>query len=267
MVLPAIALSVFRESIRDRVFYNLLLFAVLLVGASVLVGQMTAGQDVKIIKDLGLSATSLFGLFIAVFVGIGLVWKEVERRSVYSLIAKPVRRPELVVGKYLGLALTLLVNVAVMAAVLYLLLAYMWWTSPENLRAVWEAPATDPALLVAFLLTYVQLLLVTAIALFFYTFSSPMLSAALTFGLYVIGHFNADLKHFDAVVTSAPLAWLLRALYYLLPNLAPFNVAAQVVHGHPVPAGYVLMTIGYAAVYVAFLLTAGSFIFARRDLK
>ena len=267
MVLLAVALSVFRESVRDRVFYNLLLFAVLLVGASVLVGKMTAGQDVKIIKDLGLSATSLFGLFIAVFVGIGLVWKEVERRSVYSLIAKPVRRQELVLGKYLGLALTLLVNVSIMAVVLYLLLAYMHWASPPELRSAWEAPATDPALLKVFLLLYVQLLLVTAIALFFSTFSSPMLAAALTFGFYVIGHFNADLKHFDAVVTSTPLVWLLRALYYLLPNLAPFDITAQVVHGQPVPTGYLLMTIAYAGVYIAFLLSAASYIFARRDLK
>ncbi len=263
----AIALSVFRESIRDRVFYNLLLFAVLLVGASVLVGQMTAGQDIKIIKDLGLAATSLFGLFISVFIGIGLVWKELERRSVYSLLAKPVRRTELVLGKYLGLAFTLLVNVAVMAAVLYVVLAWMWWTSPENLRAAWEAPATDPALLVAFLLIYVQLLLVTAIALFFSTFSSPMLSAALTFGLYVIGHFNADLKNFQPVVASAPLVWLLRGLYYLLPNLAPFDVAAEVVHGQAVAPGYVAMTIGYGVVYIALLLAAGAHIFARRDFK
>ena len=265
--IAAIALSVFRESVRDRVFYNLLLFAILLVGASVLVGQMTAGQDVKIIKDLGLAATSLFGLFIAVFVGINLVWKELERRSVYSLLAKPVRRTELVVGKYAGLALTLLVNVVVMAVVLYGVLAWMWWSSPPQLRAAWEAPATDPALLLAFLLIYVQLLLVTAIALFFSTFSSPMLSAALTFGLYVIGHFNADLKHFESVVESAPVVWLTRALYYLLPNLAPFNVTAQVVHGQAVAPGFVAMTIGYAAVYVAFLLAAGAHIFARRDFK
>jgi ABC-type transport system involved in multi-copper enzyme maturation permease subunit len=267
MVLGAVALSVFRESIRDRVFYNLLLFAVLLVGAAVLIGQMTAGQDLKIIKDLGLAATSFFGLFIAVFVGIGLVWKEVERRSVYSLLAKPVRRPELVLGKYLGLAFTLLVNVVVMAVVLYVLLAFMQASSPENVRAAWEAPAVDPALLKSFLLIYVQLLMVTAIALFFSTFAGPMVSMALTFGLYVIGHFNADLKHFDAVVTSAPLVWLLRALYYLLPNLAPFDVTAKVVHGQPVPAGYLLLTIGYAAIYIAVLLVAASAIFSRRDLK
>ena len=269
VVLRAVALSVFRESIRDRVFYNLLLFAVLLVGAAVLIGQMTAGQDLKIIKDLGLAATSLFGLFIAVFVGIGLVWKEVERRSVYSLLAKPVRRFELVLGKYLGLAFTLLVNVAVMAVVLYLLLALMRAGATETVRAGWEfeAPALDPALLKVFLLIYVQLLLVTAIALFFSTFAGPMVSMALTFGFYVIGHFNADLKHFDAVVTSAPIVWLLRSLYYLLPNLAPFDISAKVVHGQPVPAGYLLMTIGYAAAYIAFLLAASSYIFSRRDLK
>jgi Cu-processing system permease protein len=269
MVLRAIALSVFRESVRDRVFYNLLLFAVLLVGAAVLIGQMTAGQDLKIIKDLGLAATSFFGLFIAVFVGIGLVWKEVERRSVYSLLSKPVRRPELVLGKYLGLAFTLLVNVVVMAVVLYALMAFMHVTANEGVRAGWEteAPALDPALLKSFLLIYVQLLLVTAIALFFSTFAGPMVSMALTFGFYVIGHFNADLKHFDAVVASAPLVWLLRALYYLLPNLAPFDISAKVVHGQPVPAGYLLMTIGYAAVYITTLLVAASVIFSRRDLK
>jgi Cu-processing system permease protein len=267
MVIFAVALSVFRESVRDRVFYNLLLFAALLVGASVLIGQITAGQDVKIIKDLGLAATSLFGLFIAVFVGIGLVWKEVERRSAYTLIAKPMRRSHLVLGKYLGLAFTLLVNVVVMAAVLYLVLAYHRWVTPDNVRAVWEAPALDPALLKAFLLIYAQLLVVTAIALFFSTFSSPMLSAALTFGFFVIGHFNADLKHFDTVVTSAPLVWLLRALYYLLPNLAPFNIGALVVHGQPVATGFLALTIAYAAVYVTFLLGASVLIFSRRDLK
>jgi Cu-processing system permease protein len=263
----AVALSVFRESVRDRVFYNLLLFAVLLVGASVLVGQITAGQDLKIIKDLGLSATSLFGLFIAVFVGIGLVWKEVERRSAYSLIAKPVRRAHLVLGKYLGLAFTLLVNVLVMAAVLYVVLAYMRLVTPDNVRAAWDAPAIDPALLEAFLLIYVQLLVVTAIALFFSTFSSPMLSAALTFGLYTIGHFNADLKHFDAVITSGPLVWLLRAFYYLLPNLAPFNIGDLVVHGQPVAPGFILLTIAYGIVYIGFLLAASAWIFSRRDLK
>src|SRR5712692_7924097 len=122
-----IAVNVFRESVRDKVLYNLVAFAIMLMGASYLIGQLTAGQDVKIIKDLGLAATSVFGLFIAVFIGIGLVSKEVERKSIYALLAKPIHRYQLVVGKYCGLVLTLAVNIAVMAAALYVVLGYMSW--------------------------------------------------------------------------------------------------------------------------------------------
>ena len=142
-----VAVSVFRESVRDRVLYSLVLFAVLLIGVSYLIGQLTAGQDIKIIKDFGLAAISIIGLLIAVFIGVGLVWKEVERRSIYSVLSKPVRRYEFVLGKYFGLALTLLVNVAVMTASYYAVLAYMATTFPPEVRAAWPAPAADPALL------------------------------------------------------------------------------------------------------------------------
>ena len=138
----AIAVNVFRESVRDKVLYNLVLFAVVLIVASYMIGQLTAGQDVKIIKDLGLAATSVFGLFIAVFIGIGLVSKEVERRSIYALLAKPIHRYQLVLGKYFGLTLTLAVNVAVMAAALYAVLAYMSWGVSENVARTWDAPAS-----------------------------------------------------------------------------------------------------------------------------
>src|SRR3990167_8136176 len=154
-----IALNVFRESVRDKVLYNLVFFAVLLMGASYLIGQLTAGQDVKIIKDLGLSATAFFGLFIAVFLGIGLVSKEVERRSVYSLLSKPIHRHQLVLGKYCGLVLTLAVNVTVMAAALYLVLAYMEHVSSPDAMRAWDAPALDSALLKAVALIFVELTL------------------------------------------------------------------------------------------------------------
>ena len=190
-VVAAIAVNVFRESVRDKVLYNLVLFAVVMIGASYLIGQLTAGQDIKIIKDLGLSAISVFGLFIAVFIGIGLVSKEVDKRSVYSLLAKPIRRPQFVFGKYCGLTLTLAVNVAVMAAALYAVLFYMSWGVPTTTAQSWDAPALDPALLKAVSLIFVELMLVTAIALFFSTFSTPMLSAAFTFGLFIVGHFSA----------------------------------------------------------------------------
>lgn len=266
-VVRPIAVHVFRESVRDRVPYTLLLFAVLLIAASLLLGQLTAGQDVKIIKDLGLAATSVIGLFIAIFIGIGLVSKEVERRSIYGLLTKPVSRSQLVVGKYAGLLLTLAVNVAIMTVAFYVVLAYLTWLEPPNIRAAWDAPGVDPALLKAVFLIFVELSLVTAVALFFSTFSSPMLSAAFTLAVWIAGRFNADLRNFDAVVDSQAAAWLARAVYHVLPDFSSFDVKLQVVHGIPVSVGYILTTTAYGAVYIVALLLVSAFIFSRRDFK
>ena len=262
-----VAVNVFRESVRDRVPYSIVLFAVLLIASSFLLGQLTAGQDVKIIKDLGLAAISIFGLFIAIFIGIGLVSKEVERRSIYALLAKPVSRAQFIIGKYAGLVLTLGSNVAVMTVALYLVLGYMSWTESSYLKSAWDAPGPDPALLEAITLIFVELMIVTAIALFFSTFSTPILSAALTFGLYVAGHFNTDLKNFDQIVDSRPVVWLARGLYHVLPDLSAFDVKTEVVHGLPVTAGYVATTAAYGLAYIAALLLAATFIFSRRDFK
>jgi ABC-type transport system involved in multi-copper enzyme maturation permease subunit len=265
--LALIAVNVFRESVRDKVLYNLVIFAILLMGASYLIGQLTAGQDVKIIKDLGLAATSVFGLFIAIFIGIGLVSKEVEKRSIYSLLAKPIGRRQLVVGKYAGLLLTLAVNLSVMALALYAVLAYMGWdASPRTIQA-WERPALDPLLLRAFFLTFVELAVVTAIALFFSTFSTPLLSAALTFGFFVAGRFSADLRNFDQAVDSRTAAVVAKVLYWILPNLGSFDVRAQVVHGQPVSAGYIALMTGYGALYITALVVASTLVFSRRDFK
>jgi ABC-type transport system involved in multi-copper enzyme maturation permease subunit len=262
-----VAVNVFRESVRDRVPYNLVIFAILLIGSSYVLGQLTAGQDVKIIKDLGLAATSVFGLFIAIFIGIGLVSKEVERRSIYALLAKPVTRAQFITGKYAGLVLTLAVNIAIMTVALYLVLAYMGWVETAAMKAAWEAPATDPALLKAVVLIGVELMLVTAIALFFSTFSTPLLSAALTFGVYIAGLFNADLKNLDQVVDSKPTVWLARMAYHVLPDFAAFDVKTQVVHGIAVPAGYIGWTVAYGGLYIAALLIGATVIFSRRDFK
>ena len=262
-----VALAVFRESVRDRVFYHLLLFALLLIGASILIGQLTAGQDVKIIKDLGLAATSLFGLFIAIFVGINLVSKEVDRRSVYPLFAKPIRRSEFIAGKYAGLLLTLLANVLVMSVALYVVLFFLSRGVPEEIQRAWDAPALDPALLKAIALIYVNLAVVTAVALFFSSYSSPMLSATFTLGVYVVGQFTADLKHFDSIVDSPAAIAVARACYYVLPDFSRFDVKLAVVHGIPVSGAYLASTVVYAALYVAALLFGARVIFSKRDFK
>jgi ABC-type transport system involved in multi-copper enzyme maturation permease subunit len=265
--ISSIAVNVFKESVRDRVPYNLVVFAVLLIASSYLLGQLTAGQDVKIIKDLGLAATSVFGLFIAIFIGIGLVSKEVERRSIYAILSKPVGRSQFIVGKYAGLVLTLAVNVTVMTVAMYAVLGYMTWIETPEFKSAWDAPGVDPRMLIAVGLVFIELMLVTAVALFFSTFSSPILSAALTFGLYVAGHFNADLKNFDRVVDSQAAIWLARGVYHVLPDLSAFDVKTEVVHGLPLQPGYVWTTAAYGFIYITALILAATFIFSRRDFK
>jgi ABC-type transport system involved in multi-copper enzyme maturation permease subunit len=262
-----VAVHVFRDSIRDKVLYSIVAFAILLMASSFLIGQLTAGQDVKIIKDLGLAAMSLFGLFIAIFIGIGLVSREVERRSIYAMLAKPVRRHEFIIGKYLGLVGTLLVNLAVMALAYYVVLEYMAFVLPPGAFAG-GPPATDPRLLLAIGLIAAELALVTAVALFWSTFSSSaLLSAALTAGIWVAGQFGADLRNFDQVVTSPAAVGVARGLYYILPNFAAFDIKTQVVHGLPVTGGYIAVTLLYAVAYIAMLIVAAVVIFSRRDFK
>jgi Cu-processing system permease protein len=263
-----VALHVFRDSVRDKVLYSIVAFAVFLMAASYLIGQLTAGQDVKIIKDLGLAAMALFGLFIAIFIGVGLVAREIERRSIYAMLAKPVRRHEFIVGKYLGLVGTLLVNLAIMTAAYYGVLLYMTYTvSPATLKAAPTAPM-DPRLLIAVAMIGCELALVTAVALFWSTFSSSaLLSAGLTAGLYVAGQFGADLKNLGTVVSSPAAASIGRALYYVLPNFASFDVKAEVVHGVAIEPARLWLAAGYGVAYVALLLVAAVLIFGRRDFK
>jgi ABC-type transport system involved in multi-copper enzyme maturation permease subunit len=262
-----VARAVFKESVRDRVPLTIVGFGVLLVAASYLISQMTAGQDLKIIKDLGLAALSLLGLLIAVFIGIGLVAKEVERRSIYSVLSKPVTREQFLLGKYFGLVMTLAVNLAAMCVAYYAVLAYLEFSAADATRRAWPAPAVDPRLLIAVVLIFGELMIVTAIAVFFSTFSSPLLSTLLTLGLWIAGHFNADLRRFEEVVDSPVAGNIALAMYYVLPNLAPFNVKAEVVHAVPVPLSHVMLTLAYGAVYITMLLLAAIAIFRRRDFK
>ena len=265
--ISVVALGVFRDSIRDRIAYGLVFFAVMLIAASILLAQLTAGQDVKIIKDLGLAASSVIGVFIAIFFGIGLVTKEVERRSIYSLLSKPVTRSQFVVGKYLGLALTLLINLGMMAVALYAVLGYFDWTATPGLRASWEAPALDPRMLTAFALIGVELMLITATALFFSTFSSPFLSVALTVGVYIIGHFSEDLKNIDTIVKSPALATVARGVYYIMPNLASLDIKSEVVHGQPVATLHMVSASATSGLFIALLVLGATIVFSRRDLK
>lgn len=255
--IAAIARNAFREAVRDRVLYNLVLFVLLLTAASIFIGELSGGQERKVIVDLGLSAMLLFGVFIAIFVGVGLVYKEIERRTIYAVFSKPVGRGEFLVGKYLGLCLTLLVNVLVMAVGVSLALLYVSRGWDPLIPTIWPAV----------LLIYVELMLLTAVALLFSSFSSPALSALLTFMVFIIGHFSADLKGLAASMGSTSARWLFNTLYYLLPNLSNYSFITPAAHGRAPAAGFVLAAGLYALVYIVVILAAATLVFSRRNFK
>lgn len=255
--MSAIARNAFREAVRDRVLYNLVLFVLLLTAASIFIGELSGGQERKIIVDLGLSAMLLFGMFIAIFVGVGLVYKEIERKTIYAVFSKPVGRGEFLIGKYLGLCLTLLVNVLVMGVGVSLALLYVSRGWDPLIPTIWPAV----------LLIYIELMLLTAIALLFSSFSSPALSALLTFLTFVIGHFSADLKILAGSLGSTAARWFFTGLYYLLPNLANYSFITPAAHGRTPTAGFVFATALYALVYITVVLAAATLIFSRRNFK
>jgi ABC-type transport system involved in multi-copper enzyme maturation permease subunit len=249
-----VALNTYRETVRDKVLYNLVLFALLMIGSSYVLGAISIYQEIKIIKDLGLASISIFGMVIAIFIGIGLVSKEIDKRTLYGVLPKPISRSQFLLGKYFGLCLTLLVNVAVMTFGLYLLLFLM------------EEPF-EPALLKAIFLIYLELALLVAVAILFSTFTSSILAGLFAGFVYVSGYFSSDLKNLESVVESAFLPQVTRVLYYLLPNFKNFDVKARVVAGDAVPWSQLGWATAYAAVYVALLLVASCWIFRKRNLK
>ena len=253
----SIARNTFREAVRDRVLYNLVLFVLLLIGAAVFIGELSGGQERKIIVDLGLSAMLLFGVFIAIFVGVGLVYKEIERRTVYAIFAKPVGRAEFLIGKYLGLCLTLLVNVLVMGAGVAMALIYVSRGWDPLALSIWPA----------ILLIYLELMILTGVALLFSCFSSPALSALMTFFVFIIGHFSADLKGLANSMEGSAARWLFAALYYLLPNLANLSFITPAAHGQLPSAPHVVMVVLYSLVYIVVILATATMIFTRRNFK
>lgn len=251
----SIARNTFRETVRDRVLYNLVFFVLLITAAAVFLGELTAGNEARVIVNLGLTVVLFFGAFISIFVGVSLVSKEIEKRTVFAIFSKPIRRSEFLVGKYLGLCVTLLVNVAIMALGIGLALAYVGGT--QLIRSC----------LAAILLIYFELIILTAIAILFSSFSSPTLSALLTFLIFVIGHFSSALNQIAASLAPGGAKLFFDALYYFLPNLSFFMFITNAAHGRLPSFTYLISAAFYSIIYVCILLACSSFIFARRNFK
>lgn len=246
-----IAANSFREAVRDRILYLLLAFAAIVIGVSRFVSLLTVGDEAKIVTDFGLSAISIFGVLTAMFVGVSLVFKEIERKTVYTLLANPVRRWQFVAGKYLGLLGVLAMNVAAMAAVLALALAWIGGS----------VVGLGPAIL----LTFVQLALVAAFAILFSSYTNPILAAVGTAAVYVVGHLSWS---FELLKERSGGGWAGAAcdvLHAVVPNLDRLDVKAQAVHGIALPAGFVAAGAVYGLAYAAAVIVVACLVFERRE--
>ncbi len=247
-----VALNTFRESIRDKVLVTLIIFAVLVMGSARIIQPLALGEEAKVIKDLGLSAITLFCVLISILVGGRIVYKEVEKRTIYIMLAKPVRRWEFILGKYLGLMTVLVVSLVVMTVAFYAILLIL-------------GMGVQLYLLLAVLATLCELAILTAVAVLFSTFSTPITGAVFTFAVYFVGHMTRDLKLLAAMSPSAVVKAVSYFLYFVLPNLSNFNIRAEVVYGAPLDPSALLLSALYALVYTATLLLISVAIFNRKE--
>jgi ABC-type transport system involved in multi-copper enzyme maturation permease subunit len=218
-------------------------------------GELTAGHEARTIVNLGLTAMLIFGAFISIFVGVSLVSKEIEKRTVYAIFSKPIGRGEFIIGKYLGLCLTLLVNVLIMGFGVSLALFYVGGNSLAV--SIWGA----------IFLIFLELTILTAVAILFSSFSSPALSALLAFFIFVIGHFSSSLRDFAEKLGSQTAKVFFGAIYYILPNLSFYSFTTNAAHGDVPPSSMLLGAILYALIYSSVLLAITILIFSRRNFK
>jgi Cu-processing system permease protein len=251
----AIAVNTVRESLRSKLLYGLLFFAVLMIGAGAVVATLSYVESDRILQDIGLGSVRLFGVAIAILVGINLIHREVERRTVYTILSKPLSRGEFLVGKCLGLTLTIWLQMAIMGA------AFV------GVSFATGAPLGAPHL-AFFFLAAIELALVVAIATFFSAFTTPVLAAFFTTGIWSVGHLSRQLRDLgasaDAPSSFHYLTWL---LHRVLPDLESFNLASEAAHMLPVTASDWLLPALYGAGYLTLVLFAAVAVFERRDLR
>ena len=254
--IASIAANTFRESIRNKILYAILAFALFVIGLTVFLADLSMGDLARIITDIGLASIHVFGVIMAVFIGITLVSQEVERKTVYLILSKPVPRWEFVVGKALGLSLTLALTTLVMAVLLFLVQAVYWYGG-----------STEPGIFVASAGIYMELVLLVCLASFFSTFTTPVLSAIFTISMFVIGHVTKDLVVFGGRSSSAVVRGAAQVLYYVLPNLENFNWKNEVVYGGARSLAVIPLAAGYLLSYAGAVLLLACLLFSRKDFK
>lgn len=251
----AIASNSFREVVRDRILYIIGFYAVILAAAAILLPQLAAATEDKMFLDVGLAVMSTLSLIIAVFIGTGLISKEIEKRTILMLIAKPVSRPEFIIGKYLGLSTVLALLVIAMSAI------YLIFLQVNNI----SYSATSIVINGIFLI--LQLSLISAIAIAFGIFTGSILATALTFAVYLMGNITQDLLKLARISENPGLERITQGLYLLLPDLSRLDLKNEAVYGlSALPDSTTLfINAGYSLIYSAMLLAIAAFMFSQKE--
>lgn len=252
MKIRAIASNTFKEAIRDRILYLLLFFAAVCIAFSRLLALLTVGDRVKIIKDVGLSSLSLFGALMAILMGTGLVYKEIDKKTVYTILSKPIHRYQFLLGKYLGLILTLFIMLLLMSFIFLVLVFFHTFTIE------WK-------LLIAIAYIFIEICLITAVALLFSCFSTPILSSIFSLSFYLIGHTSWGLENSINKMNPGIGKILIQILYTFLPDLENFNFKTEVVHNLPIPSEIFFYSFVYGIFYSIFVLALAMLVFRKRD--
>ncbi len=256
--IAALALNTFREAIRNKVFYIIFIFALVLMASSLVFTQLALGEQDRVVKHLGLSAINIFGLLLAMFVGVNLVHEELDKRTIYLLLATGMSRTQFILGKFFGLFITVIVNVLLMTLLLFITIGFT------------QGATITPSLVYAIFLYLFEVMVIIAIAVLFSSFSTPVLSAVLTFMCWIIGHLAEDLLTFSERLEkegSLALAKLLHWIYYFLPNLELFNIKNQVAYQESIMVFVTWKAPAMAILYTVILLTITSLTFAKRDVR
>jgi ABC-type transport system involved in multi-copper enzyme maturation permease subunit len=249
-----IAVNTFREAARNKIFYLLIFFGILFALSSKLVSFLTLGDSIKVLKDTGLAAINFFCVLIAIFTGINLVYKEIEKKTVFNILSKPVSRDQFIIGKFLGLALTMLTALAAMAVIFFLFV-------------VLSGGGFDLRIVLYFFMLFLELLVIVAISLFFSSFTTPILSFVFTVSLYLIGHIMWTFNEFKTVLRSPLWRYFAQGLYYLLPNLDKFNIKNEVVLNTVFNPWSILFSVFYALAYILALLAVTILVFRGREFQ
>ena len=253
-VVVALAQNTLRESIRNKIAYGLLFFAVLMIGSGAIVGSLSYVEGERMLQDVGLAAIRLFGVAIAIFVGIQLVYREVERRTVYTILSKPVSRGQFVLGKFAGLTLTIWAQTACMGV------AFALVSLAAGAPLAWQHVAFG-------LLVMIELALVVALATFFSTFTTPMLAAFFTTGVWALGQLSRELRDIGAASGVPVLHALTGLVYRALPDMQSFDLAIETAHLLPVTTSDVLLPVAYGFGYTTLVLLVAVAVIERRDFR